>query len=339
MASWLEPGFTTAAMADIFSARRKVEGLLQFEAGLAWAASGLGLVTVEVAREIESACLAVTLDPEEVLASTWTRGTPLLLLLETLRSELSAEAGAALHRGATSQDAIDTGLMLQVRDALALLNTEVSATKSQLQVLADRHQTTPVMARTLLQEARPTTFGARASHWHSLVLRVVTLLDEARSSLPVQLGGPIGEIEDGGDLVEALAVRLGLARSETSWHTDRGVVRAAVSTSVEVALAMDKIAYDLVLLAGFDEVAMKAGRSSSMEHKRNPIDSIRAVTAARACLAAASALNAPGGRELERGVGSWQVEWWAVPLAFSAAAAAVEGVNDSLGSLEVKASR
>ena len=105
--------------------------------------------------------------------------------------------------------------------------------------------------------------------------------------------------------------------------------------AVEIALAVEKLAFDLALLAGFGEVSMRPGQSSSMTHKRNPVDAVRAIAATRACVAASSALEAAGGHELERGVGGWQVEWWAVPLIFQAAAAAVDGVNACLTYLEV----
>lgn len=332
-----DPGFSTPAMAEIFTAERKVAGLLSFEVSLARARADVGLISSEVAEEIATACQEFDEDPSAVVASTWERGSPLIDLLQTLRTKLSAEAGEALHQGSTSQDAIDTALMLQIRDAVSLLGSETEEVGNQLAALASRHETTDYTARTLLQVALPSTFGNRALAWRDPLVRAGKELNGVGESLPVQLGGPVGDQESLGssELSERLAAHLGLSVPARPWHTDRSYVRQPTGGAVEIALAAGKIAFDLALLSGFGELSMRAGESSSMAHKRNPIDAIRSVAAARACVAAASALSTPGGHELERGVGGWQAEWWAVPLVFQAAAAAVDGVKSSLTQLKV----
>jgi 3-carboxy-cis,cis-muconate cycloisomerase len=326
-------------MAAVFSFERRLRGLLAFESGLAQAMGDLGLASAGVVDEIVRACEEFGGDPEAIVASGWERGTPLLSLLEQLRSRLSVEAGQTLHRGTTSQDAIDTGLMLQIKEALALLAAGSTEIVDQLLASAQAHEGTPYMARTLLQEALPATFGWRATQWHDTVSRARAEIEVARSRLPVQLGGPIGDARTmghhHGELTSRLAARLDLIAPSSAWHSDRWHVRRAVNVAVEMALAMEKIGSDLALLAGLEIVSMRAGESSSMAHKRNPIDAIRAVTAARACVAAASALTTTGGRELERGIGAWQVEWWAVPQAFQTSAAAVEAIKACLHHLEV----
>ncbi|HJQ95879.1 MAG TPA: lyase family protein [Acidimicrobiia bacterium] len=333
-----DPGFSTASMAAIFSAERRVAGLLAFEVSLVRAGADLGLVSSEVAEEVAGVCQDFDGDPAAIVASAWDRGSPLIDLLHEIGSRLSAPAGQALHRGATSQDAIDTALMLQIRDAITLLASESDEFSEMLEVLARSHQHTPYMARTLLQDALPSTFGARAAAWLSPVKRAGDELKIARVSLPLQLGGPIGDLAlsaGGQELVERVADYLDLRVPNGPWHTDRSYVRRPCMVAVELALAMEKIAFDLALLSSFGEVSMRPGESSTMKHKRNPIDAIRVVAAARACVAAASALSAVGGHELERGAGGWQVEWWAVPLVFQGAAAAVEGAKVCLAHLEV----
>lgn len=334
-----DPGFSTPAMAEIFTAERKVAGLLSFEVSLARARADLGLVPREVAEEIATACQDFDGDPLALLASAWERGSPLIDLLDILRSRLSEQAGGVLHQGSTSQDAIDTALMLQIRDAVSLLGSQTESVINELAALAGQHDTTPYTARTLLQVALPSTLGKRASAWSEPLVRAGEELRQVGESLPVQLGGPIGDSESLGspEVVGRLAAHLGLTAPPGPWHTDRSYVRRPVGGAVEVALAAGKIAFDLALLSGFGEVSMRAGESSSMAHKRNPIDAIRSMAAGRACVAAASALWSPGGNELERGVGGWQVEWWAVPLVFQAAAAAIDGIKASLGQLEVSA--
>ncbi|MGH8957839.1 MAG: lyase family protein [Acidimicrobiia bacterium] len=334
-----DPGFSTPAMAAIFTAERRVEGLLSFEVSLAGAGADLGLISPEVAEEIARACRDFDGDPAAIVASSWERGSPLIDLLQSLRSKLSAAASETLHRGATSQDAIDTALMLQIRDAATLLGSQTDEVTKALADLSSRHENTPYQGRTLLQEAMSSTFGNRASAWREPLLRARDALSVIAASLPIQLGGPIGDVHSlgtrGQELVERVAARLELAVPAHPWHNDRSHVRRPLAMAVEIALAMEKIAFDLALLAGFGEVSMRPGLSSSMSHKRNPIDAIRSVAAARACVAAASVLSATGGHELERGIGGWQVEWWAVPLVFQAAAAVVDGVDAALAHLEV----
>jgi 3-carboxy-cis,cis-muconate cycloisomerase len=333
-----DPGFSTPGMAAIFTAERRVAGLLAFEVSLVRANADLGLVSTGVAEEVAGVCQEFDGDPAVIVASAWDRGTPLIDLLHEIGSKLSGPASQALHRGATSQDAIDTAFMLQIRDATSLLAAESDEVSEMLAVLARSHQHTLYTARTLLQEALPSTFGTRASAWLNPVKRAGDELKIARASLPLQLGGPVGDLaltKGGQELVERVADYLDLAVPSGPWHTDRSYVRRPCMAAVEMALAMEKIAFDLVLLSSFGEVSMRPGESSTMKHKRNPIDAIRAVAATRACVAAASALSAVGGNELERGAGGWQAEWWAVPLVFQAAAAAVDGAKVCLAHLEV----
>lgn len=334
-----DPGFTTPEMSTVFSPKRRLAAMLTFEAALAQASADLGLLSPDTANEIAIACDGFDGDPDAIADSTWERGTPLLALLEAIKPALSAEAAVGLHRGATSQDAIDTALMLQIREACEILERDLKSIAELLVTIAQTHRATPFMARTLLQHALPTTFGLRAAQWLDPILKALLDLGRTCSSLPLQLGGPAGNLATFGSsgvaLLEAVAGRLGLVAPSTPWHTDRSHVRQPIEIAVSIALAMDKIASDLVLLAHLGEVRMRAGESSSMAHKHNPIDAVRAVAAARACVAASSALSAPGGRELERGVGAWQVEWWAVPLVLQAAAASAFAVKVALSSLEV----
>ncbi len=340
-----DPGFTTSEMTAVFDPDHRVKAMLAFEAVLAEAGAEAGLIPAGAAADIARACAAFAGNPVTIIATTWETGTPLIALLDGIKGQLSEESAGWVHHGATTQDAVDTALMLQMRDGLGILNRDLSTVAGRLVELADAHRSTPMMARTFLQHAQPTTFGVRVAQWLEPLVRGLIELRRVASSLPVQLGGPVGNLatfgEAGTGIVEALATRLGLVAPLIPWHTDRSHVIRPVAVAETIATSMGKIGSDLALLAQSDvaEVRMRAGGSSSMAHKRNPIDAVRAVAAAGACIAAASAVRVTRGHELERGLGGWHLEWWAVPLVFQAAAASVAGISACLGSLEVDVER
>ncbi|MGH8927472.1 MAG: lyase family protein [Acidimicrobiia bacterium] len=340
-----DPGFTTPEMSAVFSARRRVEAMIEFEVALAAATAEAGLVPPEAAAEIAQACKSLTLDPATIAASTWETGTPLSPLLEAIRAALPEQSAGWVHHGATTQDAVDTALMLQLKEGCAVLERDLTAVAGRLAELAEAHRSHPMMGRTFLQDAVPTTFGMRAAQWLEPVIREVIELRRVAASLPVQLGGPVGNLAPfgptGPEVAAVLARKLGLVAPVIPWHTDRSYVRAPVRAAEQIAITMGKIGSDLALLAQSDlaEVTMRAGGSSSMAHKRNPIDAVRAVAAASACTTAAAAVGVSTGHELDRGLGSWHLEWWAVPLAIQAGAASVAAVGDCLTSLEVDVER
>jgi 3-carboxy-cis,cis-muconate cycloisomerase len=338
-----DPGFSTAEMSRVFSPRGHVAGILRYEAALAGALADVGLIEPDVAREVEARCLGLEVDAPDILARGWAAGSPLLPLIEEIRAGLSPDAASAVHRGATSQDAIDTALMLQAGVGLDALRAGLMACGAKLRDLAMAHVATPTMARTLLQPAGPMSFGARLALWLEPLVRHIDELEEARDNLALQLGGLAGDAAAHGmeaaAIATATAARLGLVAPPTSWHGDRSRTRAVVAAVAATCSSVDKVAGDIVLLAGFGEVTAGSGRSSSMPDKRNPIDAVRAVAAAQVCAAGAAVVLGARPPELERAAGGWQAEWLAFPLVFHTAGAAVEALDRSLGVLEVDQER
>lgn len=340
-----DPGFSTPEMTEVFDPDHRVKALLAFEAALAEVEAEAGLIPAAAATDIVRACSEFADDSTTIIASTWETGTPLISLLDGIKEQLTNESAGWVHYGATTQDAVDTASMLQLKAALTILDRDLAAVAARLADLAEAHRSTPMMARTFLQLAQPTTFGVRAAQWLEPLVRALNDLRGATTSLPVQLGGPVGNLAPFGEaatrVVETLAAKLGLESPVIPWHTDRSHVIRPVAVAETIAIAMGKIGTDLALLAQSEvaELKMRPGLSSSIDHKRNPIDAIRAVAAAGACLAAASALRSAHGQELERGIGGWHLEWWAAPLVFQAAAASVEAISAALGSLEVDVER
>lgn len=342
MAQPLDSGFSTPAMRHVFSASETVLALLTFEAELALALADAGLAPSEAADDVAAACRDPVDDPEGILTSVWERGTPLISLREVVAGRLDDESALVwFHYGATSQDAIDTGHMIQAKKALGVLDDSLVQVAGRLRDLAVEYRDQPQMGRTFLQYARPTTFGFRAAQWLDAVLGHIDDLRPERDNLRLQLGGSVGNMAAYGsaatEVLASLARRLELQPPDIAWHSDRTPVIALVEAVARAALTMAKIAGDIVLLAqsNIAEVMVRPGGSSSMPEKRNPIDAIRARATAEACRGFATMITSPARPELDRGIGGWHLEWFALPQVFATAGAAVEAIDLCLEGLTV----
>ncbi len=336
------PGFSTAEMDGIWAAANVVAAMLEFEAALALALADAGLAPREEAEAVAAACRQPVEDPEAILTTTWETGTPLIALVDVVTARLENDSERHwVHHGATSQDAIDTALMLNARGSLVVLEDSLLRISRLLRALTEAHRSQPEMGRTFLQHARPTTFGRRAAGWLEPTLRHIQRIRLARNQLAFQLGGPVGSLTDYGSqahqLVLALADRLGLQAPILPWHTDRSRIWALVEAVEGPVRTSSKIAMDLALLAQSDieELRVRSGKSSSMSGKRNPIDPVRALASAEACRGAAAMITRAKPHELDRGLGSWHVEWYALPILFQTASAVFEALGDSLETLEI----
>jgi 3-carboxy-cis,cis-muconate cycloisomerase len=342
--------FTTTAMATVFSPRAHVEQMLRFEAALARATARAGIAPDAAADTIAAHCRVELYDVDAIYAEAATAGTLAIPLVRMLTERVEESARGWVHRGATSQDAIDTALVLQMRDGLALLITDLRALCDILAALAERHRDTLMVGRTLLQQAMPITFGLKAARWLALASRQLVALDTVRAdTLTLQFGGAAGTLDAlqarGLDVASHLAEELGLALPDLPWHAERDRIANVAASLAVAAGSMQKIAGDIVLLAQTEvgEVAEAAapgkGGSSSMPHKRNPVDAIAAIAAARLALAIAPTLMSGLAQEHERAAGAWQTEWAAIPELFGYTAGAVARTRRSLDGLEVDTDR
>ena len=323
----------------------RVEAMCRVETELASARADVGLLDRVLADEIAAACRVPVPEPVALFREGWQAGSPVIPLLAVLRDRLSPAAAAELHRGATSQDIVDTAAMLLSRDALAELGAGVDDIRRALRVLVQAHRDTPAAARTFLQHAGTTTFGARAAGWLTAWGRHAVSLRERSVSLPVQLGGAVGTAAGfegrAREVTEALARRLDLVVPVMPWHGDRSVVGDLAARVSLLTTSAASIATDLVLLAQTEvgEVRMRPGRSSSIADKRNPFDAVHAIAAADCAGSIASRLLAPRSPELERAAGAWHAEWFALPVLFQLAAACVAALGAAVDSLEVDVAR
>jgi len=344
------PMFSTPEMAAIFSPDAHVGRMLEFEAALAQAEAAAGVIPAEAAQAIAAACQVERYDVPALYRAAVPAGTLAIPLVRALTEQVAPEGRDYVHWGATSQDVIDTAMVLQMRDGLSLLIARLLDVGDTCAALAEQHRRTLMPGRTLMQQALPITFGLKAARWLGMTTRQVARLDALRREvLVVQFGGAAGTLAslgaDGTRVVELLAERLGLGVPDLPWHAERDRMAEIASALGVVAGAMAKIATDLVLLAQTEvgEVSEGAapgkGGSSAMPQKRNPVDATFALAAARLAMGAVPVVLSGMAQEQERAVGGWQAEWEALPELFLSTASAVERVWQALSGLEVDAER
>lgn len=263
-------------------------------------------------------------------------GNPVEPLVRRLRA-FDPEA----HRGATSQDILDTAAMLVAKRACALVDDELVACGDAAAYLADTHRSTRMAARTLLQQAVPTTFGYTAARWLAALLAARRRLGAVR--FPAQLGGAAGTLAGFDDLavVERFAAAVGLDAPLLPWHTDRAPIAALAGALSAAAAVASKIGLDVLLLAQTEVAEVRerdAGPSTAMPHKRNPVRAVLARACARVVHANASLLVS-GEYEHARAAGAWHAEWGALSDALAFTGGAVAAARESLESLEVDVER
>ena len=298
--------------------------MLEAEAALAAAQADEGVISREAAEAVAAACR------ERYELGGREAANPVVPLAAALR-ERAPEA----HRGATSQDILDTAAMLVARRARALILEQLDGVVSVCARLADEHRATPMAGRTLMQEAQPITFGLKAAFWLDGVASAQERLRHAE--LAAQLGGPVGVQSP--TLIARFAERLELADPGLPWHTDRTRVAGLGAALAIAAGACEKVAIDLVLLAEAGDVAESSeggrGGSSSMPHKQNPVGAIRARAAARTVRGAVSVLLEAMAGEHERAAGAWQSEWSALSTALASTGGAAWSLREALEGLAV----
>jgi len=314
------------AMRAVFGEQAYFQRMLDVEAALARVQARLGLIPVDAAAAITAAARYENLDVAELAASARNVGYPVVGLVAGL-SRAAGEAGAWTHWGATTQDIMDTGTVLQVRDGLALIEAELLAIVAAFAGQAERYRDTVMAGRTHLQQALPTTFGLKCAIWAQPFIHHLERLGQLRARvLQVEFAGAAGTLaslgDDGIPVADALAAELGLSAPTVPWHVCRDALSEAVGFLGLVCGSLAKIATDIILLAQ-TEVAEVAepyvhgrGQSSTMPQKRNPIASEYILAAARNVQALVPVMLGAMAQDHERATGPWQAEALALPQAF-----------------------
>ncbi|MGQ0568043.1 MAG: 3-carboxy-cis,cis-muconate cycloisomerase [Armatimonadota bacterium] len=342
--------FTSPEMAAVFSGPSLIQRMLDFEAALARAEAAAGLIPQTAAEAIASRCRVERFDVPALYQDAPGAGTLAVPLIRMLTGLVEGDARRFVHWGATSQDAIDTAMVLQMRDGLDLLTRRLLDIARTCAGLAEHHRHTPMAGRTLLQHAVPITFGLKAARWLGATTRLLQRVHELRErALVVQFGGAAGTLaslgSEGMRVMELLARELDLAVPDLPWHTERDRVGEIAGVLGTVAATVAKVASDIALLSQTEvgEVSTAAqageGRSSTMPQKRNPVEAMAASACARLAIGLVPILLSAGMQEHERAAGGWQAEWEAIPQLFRRTSGAVEWVHRAVRGLEVDADR
>ncbi|MCY1334719.1 3-carboxy-cis,cis-muconate cycloisomerase [compost metagenome] len=319
--------FTQPAMRAVFCDAGRIQGMLDFEAALARAEARVGLIPQSAVAPIATACTADQYDFAALARAIATAGNSAIPLVKALGRQVAAESVEAeryVHLGATSQDAMDTGLVLQLRSALDLLEYDLGALATHLAEQAERHADVPLAGRTWLQHATPVTLGMKIAGWLGAVTRHRQRLAELKPRLLcLQFGGASGSLaalgEQAWPVAEALADELGLNLPEQPWHTQRDRLVEFAGLLGMIAGSLGKLGRDLSLLmqteAGelFEPSAPGKGGSSTMPHKRNPVSAAVLIGAATRAPGLVATMLAAMPQEHERSLGLWHAEWETLP--------------------------
>ncbi len=329
------------------SDRAWVQAMLDFEAALAEAEAKTGVIPAEVAAAIAASCRADRFDAAALGREGRAAGNPAAPLVKALTEAVEGDGAGYVHWGATSQDVMDTAAMLVAQRALLVIEEELAGMAEACARLADQHRGTVMVARTLLQQALPTSFGFKSAGW---LVAVVEARARLRSiPLAVELGGAAGTLASlgpqGTAVLATLAESLGLEEPVLPWHTARSGVAELGSSLALAAGAIGKVALDVKLLSQTEvgEVAEPSGEgrggSSTLPHKRNPVGSALALASAHRVRGEASILVEAMTQEHERAAGAWQAEWQALSNALAYTGAAAASMREVLEGLEVRPER
>ena len=319
--------YGTDAMRAAMGEHAILQRMLDVEAALARAQARLGIIPAEAAPVITAAADASRLDLTAMAAATRNTGYPVVGLVKQLSALAGPDAGRWTHWGATTQDIMDTAVVLQLRDGLALIEADLRATIAGFATLAAAHRDTVMAGRTHLQHALPVTFGYKVAVWLAPLLAALDGLPRVRErALRLSFGGAAGTLaslgEQGLDVSRELAAELSLAEADIPWHVGRDGLNEAVCWLGILCGTLAKIATDVMLmmqteLAEVSEPHVRGrGGSSTMPQKRNPIACEYVLSQSRGVHALVPQMLAGMAQDFERGTGPWQTELLALPQAF-----------------------
>lgn len=339
--------FGTKEMHQVFSDERTIQLYLDVEAALARSQSKLGIIPEEAGKKITQASKLELIDWEKLEKRTTIVGYPILPLVEQLSSAVKDGYGQYCHWGATTQDIMDTADVLQIREGLELLTSDLNGIADALVKIIKEHIETPMAGRTHLQHALPVSFGYKAATWLSGIDRHIKRLEEIKSRIfNLSFFGAAGTLaslgeENGLNTQIALANELGLNVPDVSWHSIRDNFCEVSGWLAIVGASLGKIAYDVMLMmqTEIQEVAEPflhgRGSSSTMPQKRNPISSEIMLACSKLLREHHSSMLDAMVLDHERATGQWHVEWNAIPNSFIIASSSFKSARFLLEGLEV----
>ncbi|MEI7255473.1 class-II fumarase/aspartase family protein [Dickeya dadantii] len=337
--------FGTPEMRAVFDDHELIRKYVEVEIALAKAEARCGVIPQQAADEIAKTCNADTLDFDLLRHETEIVGYPILPLVHQISKQAGA-SGGYVHWGATTQDIMDTAVVLQIRDAFDLIEADIRSLRNTLADLARRYRNTPMAGRTHLQQALPITFGYKAAIWLDMFDRHAERLEQARPRILVgEFAGAAGTLASLGDnglaVQKAIMEELKLGVPTSTWHVARDGFAEAVNLLAVITGSLGKIAYDVMLLASnefgelYEPFVKGRGASSTMPQKRNPISSELMLACAKGVRQHAGLMLDAMVQDLERATGPWHAEWIAIPESFVLAAGALNQAKFMLSGLIV----
>jgi 3-carboxy-cis,cis-muconate cycloisomerase len=349
----MTPLYASAAMRAIMSDRARLQHMLDFEAALARAEAALGVISATGAAAISEACDATLYDIAALVEAQAPSGNIAIAVVQALTQAVAARDPAAanvVHWGATSQDVIDTALVLELRAAIDALLTDLDRAIKGFTTLAGRHRRTLSVARTLMQHALPMPFGLKLAGYGAALARSrERLLRLRREALMLQFGGAAGTLaalrEHGFGVSERMAALLDLQLPEAPWHTHRDRLAEIAACFGILAGTCGKIARDVTLMMqtevgeAFEAGAPGRGGSSTLPHKRNPVGAAAALSAAAVAPNLVATLLAAQVQEHERAPGGWHTDWMTFPTLALVTSGALSAVVEIAEGLEIDVER
>jgi 3-carboxy-cis,cis-muconate cycloisomerase len=341
--------FRSKAIDEIFIDSATLQSVLDFEAALARVEARVGVIPLAAAPAIAAKCKAELFDAEAIANAAALAGNlaiPLVKQLTSLVARENKDAARYVHWGATSQDAIDTGRILQLRQALELIVSDLDRVTALLATLADKYRATPIAGRTWMQQAIPTTFGMKLAGWLDALDRHRSRLRESQKRcLVLQFGGAVGTLaalhDKGLEVARALADDLRLPLPALPWHAHRDRIAEIAATLAVLGGTLGKIGCDISLLMQTEvaEVSEPSGGgrggSSTMPHKRNPVTSAVLLAAAARVPGMVSTMLSAMVQQQERGLGGWHAEWETLPEIVRLVGGALHHLAEMLPRMEI----
>jgi len=337
--------FGTAAMREVFSDHALLSRYIEVEIALAKAEARCGVIPQAAADAIAARTDVAALDFDALRQETDIVGYPILPLVHQIAQQCG-EAGRYVHWGATTQDIMDSALVLQLRAGLAIIDRDIAALRDILAGLSRRHRDTPMAGRTHLQQALPLTFGYKTAIWLSMFDRHAERLAQLKPRVLVgQFAGAAGTLASLGDkgfaVQQALCEELGLGVPVATWHVARDALAETVNFLALVTGSLGKIALDIMIMAStefgelYEPFVKGRGASSTMPQKRNPISSELMLAASKAVRQHAGLMLDAMVQDFERATGPWHAEWIAIPESFVLTAGALHQAKFALAGLVV----
>ena len=341
--------FGTPPMREVFSDFSLISRYVEVEVALANAEAQCGVIPPEAAAEIARRADVSSLDFDLLRRETEIVGYPILPLVHQLVKQCG-EAGRYVHWGATTQDIMDSAVILQMRDGLSIIEADISALRGILADLSRRYRDTPMAGRTHLQQALPVTFGYKTAIWLAMFDRHAERLEQLKPRVLVgQFAGAAGTLaslgDRGFDVQRAFCQQLGLGVPVATWHVARDGLAEVVNFFGLVTASLGKIALDVMIMAStefaelYEPFVKGRGASSTMPQKRNPISSELILAACKGVRQHAGLMLDAMVQDFERATGPWHAEWMAIPESFVLTAGALHQAKFALGGLIVDSNK